>query len=311
MNQQEAPTGVGEFLRDFGVSMVLWRLLQEVGYTEAPKYQWSRTILRGQPWYEVVVRIPERARKPSWPHWMFHAEGMTPWEGAQVTALEVLTTICYQKWEEIQATSMRLFPAVALSDPVVYHHQARLMENIPIGQDSVESASARVLMAVLELQLTRGHSRQMWQQLYTGSYAAFKMMEMVKNRACTQAQEQLEETKIQAERIIGLEHQVTELQTQHQVDQHRIKELEHQLTNAHSKSKVLSQQQEEIRSYAVTVREELKETMGFLSHQDQVLEELHRTYPMEFQIAQRLVNHLQQTVHMLNGAFYSAPTPTD
>jgi hypothetical protein len=311
MNLQEAPTGVGEFLRDFGIPMVLWRLLQEVGYTEAPKYQWSRTVLRGQPWYEVVVRIPERARKQSWPHWMFHAEGMTPWEGAQVTALEVLTTICYQKWEEIQATSMRLFPAVALSDPVVYHHQARLMENIPIGQDSVESASARVLMAVLELHLTRGHSRQMWQQLYTGSYAAFKMMEMAKNRACTQAQEQLEEAKIQAERIIGLEHQVTELQTQHQVDQHRIKELEHQLTNAHSKSKVLSHQQEEIRSYAVTVTEELKETMGFLSHQDQVLQELHRTYPMEFQTAQRLVNHLQQTVHMLNGAFYSAPTPTD
>lgn len=311
MNQQEAPTGVGEFLRDFGVPVVLWRLLQEVGYIETPKYQWSRTVLRGQPWFEVVVRIPERARKPSWPHWMFHAEGMTPWEGAQVAALEALTTICYQKWEEIQATSMRLFPAVALSDPLVYHHQARLLESIPIGQDSVESASARVLMAVLELQLTRGHSRQKWQQLYTGSYAAFKMMEMAKNRACTQAQEQLEETKIQAERIIGLEHQVTELQTQHQADQNRIKELEHQLTNAHSKSKVLSQQQEEIRLYVVTVREELKETMGFLSHQDQVLEELHRTYPMEFQTAQRLVNHLQQTVHMLNGAFYSAPTPTD
>jgi hypothetical protein len=38
MNQQEAPTGVGEFLRDFGVPVVLWRLLQEVGYTEAPKF---------------------------------------------------------------------------------------------------------------------------------------------------------------------------------------------------------------------------------------------------------------------------------
>jgi muconolactone delta-isomerase len=104
---------------------------------------------------------------------------------------------------------MRLFPAVSLSDPVVYHHQAQLMESITIGQDSVESASARVLMAVLELQLTRGHSRQMWQQLYTGSYATFKMMEMAKNRACSQAQERLEETKIQAERIVGLEHHVT------------------------------------------------------------------------------------------------------
>jgi muconolactone delta-isomerase len=122
---------------------------------------------------------------------------------------------------------MRLFPAVSLSDPVVYHHQAQLMESITIEQDSVESASARVLMAVLELQLTRGHSRQMWQQLYTGSYATFKMMEMAKNRACSQAQERLEETKIQAERIVGLEHHVTELQTQHQADQNRIKELEH------------------------------------------------------------------------------------
>jgi hypothetical protein len=118
MDQQEAPTGVGEFLQYFGVPMVLWRLLQKVGYTKAPKYKWSHTVLRGQPWYEVAVHIPERPRKPSWPHWMFHVEGMTPWEGAQVAALEVLTTICYQKWEEIQATSMRLFPAVALSSCV-------------------------------------------------------------------------------------------------------------------------------------------------------------------------------------------------
>jgi hypothetical protein len=73
----------------------------------------------------------------------------------------------------------------------------------------------------------------------------------------------------------------------------------------------LIQQQEDTHSYAITVREELKETMGFLGQQDQVLEELHRTYPMEFQTVQRLINHLQQTVHMLNVAFYSAPTPTD
>jgi hypothetical protein len=131
-----------------------------------------------------IYPVHTSARKPSWPHWMFHAEGMTPWEGAQVAALEVLTTICYQKWEEIQATSMMLFPAIALSDPVVYHHQARLMESIPNGQDSFESVSARVLMAVLELQFSRGQIRKMWQQLYTGSYAAFKMMEMAKNRAC-------------------------------------------------------------------------------------------------------------------------------
>ena len=64
---------------------------------------------------------------------MLFRSGMTPWEGAQVAALEVLTTICYQKREEIQATSMRLFPAVALSDLVLYHHQARLMESIPVG----------------------------------------------------------------------------------------------------------------------------------------------------------------------------------
>jgi hypothetical protein len=32
---------------------------------------------------------------------MFHAEGMTPWEGALVAALEVMATIYYQKWEEI------------------------------------------------------------------------------------------------------------------------------------------------------------------------------------------------------------------
>jgi hypothetical protein len=73
----------------------------------------------------------------------------------------------------------------------------------------------------------------------------------------------------------------------------------------------LIQQQEGTHSYVVTFRVELKETMGFLSQQDQVLEELHHTYPMEFQIAQRLINHLQQTMHMLNISFYSAPILVD
>jgi predicted nucleic acid-binding Zn-ribbon protein len=61
---------------------------------------------------------------------------------------------------------------------------------------------------------------------------------------------------------------VTGLQTQHQADQNRIKELEHQLVNAHSKSKVLSQQQEEIRLDVIAVSEDLKETLSFISHQD-------------------------------------------
>ena len=104
---------------------------------------------------------------------------------------------------------------------------------------------------------------------------------------------------------------MTELRMQHQADQNRIKELEHQLTNAHSKLKILSQQQEEICLYAVAVREDLKETMSFISHQDQAIKELNRAHPMEFQVAQRLVNHLQQAVHRLNVAFYPTPAPAD
>jgi hypothetical protein len=104
---------------------------------------------------------------------------------------------------------------------------------------------------------------------------------------------------------------VTKFQAQHQANQNRIKELEHQLTNTQSKSRALTQQQKETHLYAVAVREDLKETMSFISHQDQAIMELNRAHPMEFQAAQRLVNHLQQAVHRLNIAFYPTPAPAD
>jgi hypothetical protein len=63
--------------------------------------------------------------------------------------------------------------------------------------------------------------------------------------------------------------------------------------------------------YAVAVREDLKETLRFISHQDQAIKELNCAHPMEFQAAQRLVNHLQQAVHMLNVAFYPTPASAD
>ena len=85
------PPRSSTFLHVFGTPTLLWRVLHSVGYVEPPRYTWKQGEAKGgMLWYDVEVVVPPHANRPQWLGWSVEADGQTPWEGAQMAALEVL-----------------------------------------------------------------------------------------------------------------------------------------------------------------------------------------------------------------------------
>jgi len=73
---------------------LLWRVLSLVGYPEAPCYTWRQTVPLGDvPWYNVTLVVPQNPMRPLWHGWSTESDGQSPWEAAQVAALDVLMDI--------------------------------------------------------------------------------------------------------------------------------------------------------------------------------------------------------------------------
>ena len=68
----------------------------------------------GQPWYDVRVTIPSHADNPQWQGWSIESDGQSPWEGAQVVALEALSEIYQEFGDELVNGPARTFPRVDL-----------------------------------------------------------------------------------------------------------------------------------------------------------------------------------------------------
>ena len=67
-------------------------------------------------WYDMEVVVPPHANRPQWLGWSVEADGQTPWEGAQMAALEVLLDICQEFGDESIARPAESIPRVALSE---------------------------------------------------------------------------------------------------------------------------------------------------------------------------------------------------
>ena len=64
-------------------------------------------------WYDVEVVVPPHGNIPQWLGWSIEADGQAPWEGAQVTALEVLVDICQEFGNELVNGPAESIPRVA------------------------------------------------------------------------------------------------------------------------------------------------------------------------------------------------------
>ena len=88
-----------------------------MGYMELPRYTWKLGEAKGgMLWYDVEVVVLPHANRPQWFGWSVEADGQTPWEGAQVAALEVLVDICQEFGDELIAGPAESIPRVALSE---------------------------------------------------------------------------------------------------------------------------------------------------------------------------------------------------
>ena len=103
----------------FGTPTLLWRVLYSMGYAEPPRYTWKQVEAEGRSlWYVVEVVVPPHANRPQWLGWNVEADGQTPWEGAQVAALEVLVDICQEFGDELINGPAKSIPRVAPSEAV-------------------------------------------------------------------------------------------------------------------------------------------------------------------------------------------------
>ena len=113
------PPRSSTFLHMFGTPTLLWRVLHSVGYAEPPRYTWKQVEAEGRSlWYVVEVVVPPHANRPQWLGWNVEADGQTPWEGAQVAALEVLVDICQEFGNELINGPAESIPRVAPSEAV-------------------------------------------------------------------------------------------------------------------------------------------------------------------------------------------------
>ena len=69
-------------------------------------------------WYDDEVVVLPHANRPQWLGWSVKADGQTPWEGAQVAALEVLVDICQEFGDELINGPAESIPRVAPSEAV-------------------------------------------------------------------------------------------------------------------------------------------------------------------------------------------------
>ena len=86
-----------------------------VGYAAPPRYFWSEVVTKGQRWCDVRVTIAARVDNSLWQGWSIKSDGQTPWEGAQVTAFEVLSKICQEFSDELVNGPVGSFPRVDAS----------------------------------------------------------------------------------------------------------------------------------------------------------------------------------------------------
>ena len=86
-----------------------------MGYAEPPRYTLKQVEAEGRSlWYDVEVVVPPHANRPQWLGWNVEADGQTPWEGAQVAALEVLVDISQEFGDKLINGPAESIPRVAL-----------------------------------------------------------------------------------------------------------------------------------------------------------------------------------------------------
>ena len=151
-----APHTSETFLDMFGTPTLLWRMLSSLGYEEPLQYTWREADHAGSlPWVDVQITVPPCPNNPQWLGWVVESDGQTPWEGAQVAALEVLLEICQDFGDELVNGPAGSLPRVSVTDTFVSQIGTEPLEirETMLGYSSSPAMSA--MLAVLKLYYVR------------------------------------------------------------------------------------------------------------------------------------------------------------
>ena len=110
----------------------------------------------GQSWYDVRVTIPAHADNPQCQGWSIESDGQSPWEGAQVVALEALSEISQEFGDELVNGRAKTFPRV---DPLVTACMQRGGNALVRDCDELAESSSAAMSAMFTI-LKMFYSRQ-------------------------------------------------------------------------------------------------------------------------------------------------------
>jgi hypothetical protein len=109
-----ASSGSDEFLEEFGMPSLLWRVLRTTGYPlgREPRYHRRRQeVTEHLSVYTVeAVVLPRTEHDSEWCRRLFLGDGMTQWEGANVAAYRILQNIMVQFPEVFARATAEAFP---------------------------------------------------------------------------------------------------------------------------------------------------------------------------------------------------------
>jgi len=99
----------------------------------------------------VKITVPACRNNPQWLGWIVESDGQTPWEGAQVAALEVLLEICQEFGDELVNGPAGTIPRVNPTDTFVSQigNEPIDMREAVLGYSTSPTISAK--LAVLRL----------------------------------------------------------------------------------------------------------------------------------------------------------------
>ena len=82
-----------------------------------PRYTRVQTVPFGDvSWYNVTLVVPHDPTRPLWHGWSTESGGQSPWEDAQVAALDVLMDIAQSFRDELVGGPAASIPQVAPTD---------------------------------------------------------------------------------------------------------------------------------------------------------------------------------------------------
>jgi len=119
-----APFGSDYFLGDvFGMPTVLWRVLEQAGYTEPPVYVWNTAPRGGQLVTLMQLSIPALGASSSWHGWDVTTTGLSPEGAARNAALKVLRSIRKEDSRALDFSAAGMFPKDDPADTEWYQNE--------------------------------------------------------------------------------------------------------------------------------------------------------------------------------------------